>query len=75
MAEVLFVCTGNVCRSPSAALLLEKELAEAGTSRRDRPFGGHAREPISALPPSWWSRVATLGIDLSPTYPARSTPT
>jgi len=30
MAEVLFVCTGNRCRSPSAALLLRKQLGEAG---------------------------------------------
>ena len=30
MAEVLFICTGNRCRSPSAALLLRKQLGEAG---------------------------------------------
>ena len=31
MADVLFVCTGNVCRSPSAALLLRQQLGdEAG---------------------------------------------
>jgi len=30
MAEVLFVCTGNRCRSPSAALLLRQQLGEAG---------------------------------------------
>jgi protein-tyrosine phosphatase len=29
MAEVLFVCTGNRCRSPSAALLLRQQLGEA----------------------------------------------
>jgi protein-tyrosine phosphatase len=32
MADVLFVCTGNVCRSPSAALLFRKDLDEAGIS-------------------------------------------
>jgi low molecular weight protein-tyrosine phosphatase len=30
MADVLFVCTGNLCRSPSAALLLRRHLHEAG---------------------------------------------
>jgi protein-tyrosine phosphatase len=30
MDEVLFVCTGNLCRSPSAALLLRRQLSEAG---------------------------------------------
>ncbi len=31
MADVLFVCTGNVCRSPSAALFLRQQLGEAGS--------------------------------------------
>ncbi len=30
MVDVLFVCTGNLCRSPSAALLLGQHLAQAG---------------------------------------------
>jgi protein-tyrosine-phosphatase len=30
MAEVLFVCTGNRCRSPSAASLLRQQLGDAG---------------------------------------------
>jgi protein-tyrosine phosphatase len=32
VAQVLFVCTGNLCRSPSAALLLRRRLAEGGTA-------------------------------------------
>ena len=32
MARVLFVCTGNLCRSPSAALLLRRQLGELGTA-------------------------------------------
>jgi len=31
MTTVLFVCTGNLCRSPSAAWLLAQRLSEAGT--------------------------------------------
>jgi protein-tyrosine phosphatase len=30
MADVLFVCTGNLCRSPAAALLLLRQLGDAG---------------------------------------------
>jgi protein-tyrosine phosphatase len=30
MAEVLFICTGNLCRSPSAALLLRQQLRGVG---------------------------------------------
>jgi protein-tyrosine phosphatase len=30
MDDVLFVCTGNLCRSPSAALLLRQQLRDAG---------------------------------------------
>ena len=30
MDDVLFVCTGNLCRSPSAALLLREQLRDAG---------------------------------------------
>jgi protein-tyrosine phosphatase len=32
MADVLFLCTGNLCRSPSAALLLEQQLAQSGAT-------------------------------------------
>ena len=32
MVDVLFLCTGNLCRSPSAALLLEQQLAQSGTT-------------------------------------------
>jgi protein-tyrosine phosphatase len=32
MLKILFVCTGNMCRSPSAELLLKKRLGEEGIS-------------------------------------------
>lgn len=33
-ARVLFVCTGNICRSPTAAAVLRKHAEEAGLSDR-----------------------------------------
>ncbi|WP_344859081.1 low molecular weight protein-tyrosine-phosphatase [Amycolatopsis ultiminotia] len=32
MTHVVFVCTGNICRSPMAALVFRAKLAEAGLS-------------------------------------------
>jgi len=34
MSSILFICTGNLCRSPMAAGLLRKRLAEAGLDSR-----------------------------------------
>lgn len=36
MSVILFVCTGNVCRSPMAAGLLRQRLSEAGLGTRHR---------------------------------------
>ncbi len=38
MSAILFVCTGNLCRSPMAAGLLRKRLAEEGLDHRHRVF-------------------------------------
>jgi protein-tyrosine phosphatase len=34
MLEVCFVCTGNICRSPAAALVFEEELRRAGIDQQ-----------------------------------------
>jgi len=48
--KVLFVCTGNICRSPTAEGVLRHKLAEAGLARRVRVDSAgmidyHAGEP------------------------------
>ena len=34
MSRVLFVCMGNICRSPTAEAVLRKRVHESGLSRR-----------------------------------------
>ena len=35
MVRILFVCHGNICRSPMAEFVMKKLLAEDGTAERD----------------------------------------
>lgn len=57
MLKILFVCTGNTCRSPIAASLLQAELAaaalpftvEAFSAGLDAPEGAPAAEPAITL--------------------------
>lgn len=73
MTDVLFVCTGNVCRSPSAAQLLQKQLAEAGiagvTVRSAGTLGADFGPPDLLA-----EQGATLGIDLSAHVPRKVDP-
>jgi protein-tyrosine phosphatase len=46
--SVLFVCMGNICRSPTAEAVFRKKAAEAGlnlTIDSCGTLGSHAREP------------------------------
>ena len=63
MVDVLFVCTGNLCRSPSAALLLRQHLGdEAGAEVTVHSAGTFGADdgPPSALV----EEGSTFGIDL-----------
>jgi protein-tyrosine phosphatase len=62
---VLFVCTGNLCRSPIAEGLLRTRLAESGrTNVRVDSAGIHAR---AGAPPERFAvaAAATLGADIA----------
>ncbi len=64
MRRVLFVCTGNLCRSPLACALFERLVAEAGLSVEARSAGLYAspggRPPAEAL-----AIAKEAGLDLS----------
>jgi len=66
MKTILFVCTGNVCRSPMAAGFLREKLRKAGLEGeyRVRSAGLWALED---QPPSAYARrvMAERGIDIS----------
>ena len=64
MEEVLFVCTGNVCRSSSAAMLLRQELGEAGKAEVTVHSAGTVAGDFG--PPRQLVKEArAFGIDLS----------
>ena len=59
--RVLMVCHGNICRSPFAAALLARELAEVGARVESAGFVGAGRRP----PPEAVAVAARRGVDLS----------
>lgn len=70
VARVLFVCTGNLCRSPSAALFLQRQLAEAGTEGVTVSSAGTLEAEVGP-PPLLVEECYRFGIDLG-SHVARS---
>jgi protein-tyrosine phosphatase len=70
MADVLFLCTGNLCRSPSAAWFLTKELEKAGLSEITVDSAG-TTGTSSSLPPGLAEEAAVFGLDLSEHVPRK----
>lgn len=65
MLSVLFVCVGNVCRSPLAQGLLEHRLAELGAAGRvEVSSAGVRATPGAAIHPTSLSDLRALGGDL-----------
>jgi protein-tyrosine-phosphatase len=66
MAMVLFVCTGNLCRSPMAAALLQRKLAR-DAQRRDWVVISAGTWASAGLPASEYAveELAARGCDLS----------
>ncbi len=59
MKKLLFVCTGNTCRSPMAAALWRKMGGEAASAGLSAPSGAPASDNALEV-------MAAEGIDLSP---------
>src|SRR3989442_1701675 len=73
MKQILLVCTGNICRSPLAAALLTRALAERGVEGIDVSSAGtRARD---GAPPSEGADLAVLGDPVAPSLsPVMYTP-
>jgi protein-tyrosine phosphatase len=70
MAVVLFVCTGNLCRSPSAAWFLARRLSEVGPYDVTVESAG-TLGTVWGVPSDLLSEAASFGLDLSSHVPRR----
>ncbi len=66
MVKLLFVCLGNICRSPSAEAVMKAIVVERGISHIEidsaGTYGGHAGEPADAR---MMSHASKRGYDLT----------
>jgi len=63
MTTVLFVCEGNVCRSPFAELLLRERLRESGATSAHVTSAGTRARAGAAMHPSSARLLAALGVE------------
>ncbi|MEX2584466.1 MAG: low molecular weight protein arginine phosphatase [Gemmatimonadota bacterium] len=68
--NVLFVCTGNTCRSPMAESVAKREIERRGWSNVKVGSAGVAANVGAAASPQAYEVIAELGLDLS-THHAR----
>ncbi|OYQ31837.1 phosphotyrosine protein phosphatase [Niveispirillum lacus] len=65
MRSILFVCTGNICRSPTADGVLRKMAANAGLDLRVDSAGTHGYHVGDAPDPRTIRTARSRGYDLS----------
>lgn len=73
MPAVLFVCTGNLCRSPTAAALLRRRIADHGPVQTTVASAG-TMQTAGPPPEPLITEAAAYGIDLAPHIPRQVTP-
>jgi protein-tyrosine phosphatase len=61
--KILFVCTGNMCRSPSAELLLKKRLKEEGISGVEVSSAGVGADDGRPCPEDTLEALNRRGVD------------
>ena len=66
MTTVLFVCTGNLCRSPSAEKFLAKRVSELGPRDVTVESAGTLGAASEAVPSDLLRESAAFGLDLRP---------
>ncbi len=71
--NILFVCTGNTCRSAMAEALAKKALADAKLAGFEVRSCGTAVSPLYKVPPPVLKLMAEDGIDVSKHAPAQAT--
>jgi len=62
--SVLFVCLGNICRSPFAALVAQRHLAARGATRVVCTSAGLQPSKAAASPPEAYTASARYGVSL-----------
>ena len=65
-ASVLFVCTGNICRSPTGEAVLRERAARAGLALHVDSAGTHGYHVGEPADPRSIAAAARRGYDLSP---------
>lgn len=63
--RVLFLCLGNICRSPFAALLAERRLRDRGVEAVEVASAGLRASQAPVSPPDAVAAAAPYGIDLA----------
>lgn len=66
ITSLLFVCTGNICRSPTAEGVMRKMARDAGLSLRIESRATHGYHIGEPPDPRTIRHAATRGYDLSP---------